>query len=250
MALFWLSDEAWAAIEPHLPQNQPGARRVDDRRVISGILHVLKVGCRWCDCPAEYGPSTTLYNRFNRWSHRGFWLELLDALVEVGAVTRSTAIDSTYVKAQRAAFGAKRGRSAQAIGRSHGGWTTKVHALTDVIGRPYVLMLTPGNVSDVKAAPALLERAGRMRYLLGDKGYDADRLRRLARDVGAIPVIPGRSNRKRTIRYDKQRYAGRHLIENAFCRLKDFRRVATRYDKLAANFLSGVALATALAFWL
>ena len=111
-------------------------------------------------------------------------------------------------------------------------------------------MLTAGNVSDVKAAPALLERAGRMRYLLADKGYDADRLRRSLRDAGAVPVIPGRRNRKRIIRYDKQRYAGRHLIENAFCRLKDFRRIATRYDKLAANFLSGVALATAVAFWL
>ncbi|GAJ30498.1 transposase [Acidomonas methanolica] len=109
MALFWLSDAAWAAIEPHLPKNQPGARRVDDRRVISGILHVLKVGCRWCDCPADYGPSTTIYNRFNRWSRRGFWLKLLDALVEAGAVTKSTAIDSTYIKAQRAAFGAKGG---------------------------------------------------------------------------------------------------------------------------------------------
>ena len=250
MALFWLSDEAWASVEPHLPKNQPGARRLDDRRVISGILHVLKVGCRWCDCPSEYGPSTTVYNRLNRWSHRGFWLKLLDALVDAGAVTKSTAIDSTYVKAQRAAFGAKRGRSHQAIGRSRGGWTTKVHALTDVIGRPYALMLTAGNVSDVKAAPALLERADRMRYLLADKGYDADRLRRSLRDAGAVPVIPGRRNRKRTIRYDKDRYRGRHLIENAFCRLKDFRRVATRYDKLAANFLSGVALATALAFWL
>ena len=109
MALFWLSDAAWAAIEPHLPKNQPGARRVDDRRVISGILHMLKTGGRWCDCPADYGPSTTVYNRFNRWSARGFWLGLLDALVEAGAVTRSTAIDSTYVKAQRAAFGGKRG---------------------------------------------------------------------------------------------------------------------------------------------
>lgn len=109
MALFWLSDAAWAAIEPHLPKNQPGARRVDDRRVISGILHVLKVGCRWCDCPADYGPSTTVYNRFNRWSRRGFWLQLLDALVEAGAVTKSTAIDSTYIKAQCAAFGAKGG---------------------------------------------------------------------------------------------------------------------------------------------
>ena len=109
MALFWLSDEAWAAIEPHLPKNQPGARRVDDRRVISGILHVLKVGCRWCDCPSEYGPSTTVSNRFNRWSRRGFWLKLLNALVDAGAVTKSTAIDSTYIKAQRAAFGGKGG---------------------------------------------------------------------------------------------------------------------------------------------
>ena len=89
-----------------------------------------------------------------------------------------------------------------------------------------------------------------MRYLLADKGYDADQLRRSLRDTGAVPVIPGRRNRKRIIRYDKDRYRGRHLIENAFCRLKDFRRVATRYDKLAADFLSGVALATALAFWL
>lgn len=55
-SLFWLSDEAWQVIEPHLPKNQPGARRVYDRRVISGILHVLKSGCRWCDCPADYGP--------------------------------------------------------------------------------------------------------------------------------------------------------------------------------------------------
>ena len=109
MALFWLSDEAWTVIEPHLPTNQPGARRVDDRRVISGILHVLKVGCRWCDCPADYGPSTTVYNRFNRWSRRGFWLKLLDALVSAGAVTKSTAIDSTYIKAQRSAFGGKGG---------------------------------------------------------------------------------------------------------------------------------------------
>ncbi len=119
-------------------------------------------------------------------------------------------------------------------------------------------MLTPGNVSDIKAAPALLERAGRMRYLLGGvaegakrhRGYDADRLRRSLRQTGTTPVIPGRRNRKRAIRYDQERYRGRHLIKNAFCRLKDFRRVATRYDKLANNFLSGVALAAATAFWL
>jgi len=107
-------------------------------------------------------------------------------------------------------------------------------------------MLTPGNVADVKAAPELLARASQARYVIADKGYDADALRRLLRTKGTVPVIPGRSSRKRAIRYDRERYRARHLVENAFCRLKD----STRYDKLAANFLSAVALATAVAFWL
>lgn len=108
--LFWLSDEAWSAIEPCLPKNQPGARRVDDRRVISGIVHVLKAGCRWKDCPREYGPHTTIYNRFNRWSRRRLWVEILEALVASGVLMHATAIDSTYVKAHRSAHGGKGGR--------------------------------------------------------------------------------------------------------------------------------------------
>ncbi len=108
--LFWLDDEAWAAIEPHLPKNQAGARRVDDRRVISGILHVLKTGCRWQDCPAEYGPPTTIYNRFNRWSRRQLWSRILEALVARGVLALSASIDSSYVKAHRSAHGGKGGR--------------------------------------------------------------------------------------------------------------------------------------------
>jgi transposase len=144
----------------------------------------------------------------------------------------------------------KRGAKAQAIGPSRGGQTTKVHILTDVVGRPFKLMVTPGNVSDVTVAPHLLAGVRGARYVLADKGYDADTLRRTVRQVRAVPVIPGRVTRKRTIAFDKRRYLDRHLIENAFCRLKDFRRVATRYDKLAANFLSAVALAATLAFWI
>jgi transposase len=111
-------------------------------------------------------------------------------------------------------------------------------------------MLTAGNVADVKAAPELLDRAAAARYVVADKGYDADALRRRLRARGTVPVIPGRSNRKRAIVYDKARYRWRHQIENAFCRLKDFRRIATRYDKLAANFLSAVALAAIVAYWI
>ena len=116
---FWLNDRQWSAIEPLLPRNQPGARRVDDRRVISGIVHVLKVGCRWEDCPALYGPSTTVYNRFNRWSRRGLWQRLFAALVTTDAADTQI-IDSTTAKAHRSAGGGKGGALAQAIGRSRG----------------------------------------------------------------------------------------------------------------------------------
>ena len=144
----------------------------------------------------------------------------------------------------------KRGAKAQAIGPSRGGQTTKIHILTDVLGRPFALTLTPGNVSDITVAPGLLARATGARYVLADKGYDADTLRRTLRQAGAVPVIPGRITRKKKLAYDRGRYRDRHLVENAFCRLKDFRRVATRYDKLADNFLSAVALAVLLAFWI
>ena len=119
-----------------------------------------------------------------------------------------------------------------------------------MIGRPFKLLLTPGNIHDVTAAPELLAQLSGARFVLGDKGYDSDTLRATIRQQGARPIIPGKANRKRKIPLDKSRYRSRHLIENAFCRLKDFRRVATRYDKLARNFLSTVALAVLLAYWL
>jgi transposase len=131
-----------------------------------------------------------------------------------------------------------------------GGQTSKIHALTDILGRQFVLMLIPGNVSDIAAAPALVSRLGGARYLLADKCYDADALRRNLRHSGAGPVIPRRNNRKRKIPLDKDRHREIHRVENAFCRLKNFRRVSKRYDKLARNFLSTVPLATLLAFWL
>ena len=122
--------------------------------------------------------------------------------------------------------------------------------MTDVIGRPFAFKLTGGNAADSPIAPVLLNSLKGAKYLLADKGYDANSLRKHLRQSAIVPVIPGRSNRKRSIRYDERRYKDRHLIENAFCRLKDFRRVATRYDKLARNFLSAVALAILIAFWI
>ena len=116
-SLFWLSDEAWAAIEPHLPHGKPGKPRVDDRTVISGILHVLKTGCRWRDVPPAYGPPTTVYNRYHRWSQRRIWQRVFEKMAAVGPVPAELSIDSTHVKAPRSAQGSKGGRGRKRLVR-------------------------------------------------------------------------------------------------------------------------------------
>src|ERR1700726_1902109 len=104
--LFWLGDRQWACIEPHLPTNQTGPPRDDDRRIISGIIHMLQCGARWRDCPPEYGPYTTIYNRFNRWSRQGVWTDIFYALTGSTGMIGTMSIDSTHIKAHRSAAGA------------------------------------------------------------------------------------------------------------------------------------------------
>ena len=130
--LFWLSDEQWERIERHLPTDVRGKERVDDRRVISGILHVLKSGCRWCDCPPEYGPTTTIYNRFVRWAERGVWEKLFRALADRGRSTETQMIDSTHIKAHRSASGGKGGsRNRLLVARAAG--ATRRYTLSQML---------------------------------------------------------------------------------------------------------------------
>jgi transposase len=110
--LYWLSDKEWSVIEPLLPKGRRGAHRVDDRRVISGIMHMLHSGARWRDCPPAYGPYTTIYNRFNRWSRQGVWTDIFYALTGSTGMIGTMAVDSTHIKAHRSAAGAKGGPSA------------------------------------------------------------------------------------------------------------------------------------------
>src|ERR1700726_435001 len=92
--LFWFNDEQWAKIERHLPTKQPGPQRKDDRLVLNGIMHVLKVGCRWVDCPREYGPHKTVYNRFARWSERGIWQKIFAAVASPSESPKQAALVS------------------------------------------------------------------------------------------------------------------------------------------------------------
>ena len=138
----------------------------------------------------------------------------------------------------------------EAIGRSRGGRTTKIHALTDDQGRPRALVPTPGNTGDVTVAPALITAVGCFSRLLADKAYDANWLRASIAERGAEAVIPCNPTRKTIIPYDAVAYRQRNLIERMFGRLKDFRRIATRYDKLGRNFFSAVLIAAIVIWWL
>ena len=109
--LFWLSDEQWKRIEPHLPTDVRGVERAEDRRVISGIVHVLKSGARWVDAPTVYGPRKTLYNRYVRWAAKGVWVNLFHSLARAGGPSAQLLIDSSAVKAHRSASGGKGGSS-------------------------------------------------------------------------------------------------------------------------------------------
>lgn len=144
----------------------------------------------------------------------------------------------------------KRGAEAQAIGRSRGGRTSKIHAVADAIGRLIAFELTPGQRGDVRVAPALLEPLPAAAWLLGDTAYDSDRFRMFLADRGTAPVIPPNPTRKNLPAFDADRYKARNLIERAICRLKDWRRVATRYDKLARNFRATIHLAAILIWWI
>jgi transposase len=110
---FWLDEGQFARLVPYLPSDTRGVPRVDDRRVISGIVHVLKSGCRWADAPAVYGPRKTLYNRFVRWAAKGVWLDIFEALAAAGGPPAEVLIDSSAVKAHRCASGGKGGSAAR-----------------------------------------------------------------------------------------------------------------------------------------
>ncbi len=144
----------------------------------------------------------------------------------------------------------KRGERRQAIGRSRGGRTTKIHALTDTACRPVAFLLTGGHVADCTAADRLLDQLTAADLVHGDKGYDTNAVRRKIEAMGAAPNIPPKVNRRWKSCFSPYLYRSRNAIERMFNRLKDFRRIATRYDRLAINFLAAVHIAAIVSYWL
>ena len=156
--------------------------------------------------------------------------------------------DDRFHARQSAPLGSgwKRGEQKQAIGRSRGGRNTKVHARADARGRLLAILLTGGEAHDCPVAERLIAIGKASKRLIGDKAYDSAELRLWLKDRGTKPIIPNRSNRKHPFSFSKRLYKLRWRIESAFNRLKDFRRIATRYDRLARNYLASVCLPAAL----
>ena len=151
-------------------------------------------------------------------------------------------VDLTCCKAHLASAGARKTSGPQDIGVTRGGLNTKIHALCDALGSPLRFLLTPGQRHDSKAVPELLDGV-MAKALLADKAYVSDMIIKSDQEKGMQAIIPSKANRKIQRTLDKARYKARHLVENLFQRMKVFRRVATRFDKLDTRYLGFVYIA-------
>lgn len=241
MPRLMLSDELWSKLEKILLQ-QAIYHKPDLRLTVEGMLYRMRVGCPWRDLPSAFGGWNSIYKRFNAWSAAGKLLRVFNALIDEPDL-EWTFIDGTYVKAHQHSAGAASAQS-EAIGKSRAGHTSKIHLAVDAHGLPVAFEITGGDINDCTAAPELIAQLPSAEVVVADKGYDSERIREQIKAQGARSVIPRRRNSvKSNADLDKGLYRYRHLVENAFARLKHYRAVAFRYDKLKRNYESMVAMA-------
>ena len=224
-----------------------GRRPRDLRQILEGIFHILRGGYPWRDLPGRFGPWQTVYGRFRKYCLEGFWAKLFGEAAK-GAKGKLRFIDGSYVRVHQDGAPAVGLADSEGVGTSRGGRNSKIHALVDLHGRAVKLIITPGNVHDISAAPDLVEGL-KESVVIADKAYDSDSIIEYLNASNIQAVIPPRCNRLVQRAFDKHLYRNRNLVERFFCRIKQFRRIATRYDKLAQRFASFVAF-TAAIIWL
>jgi len=241
-----MTDEEWAIFAPFLTtaSSRGGRPPRNHRHRLDGILWICRTGAPWRDLPAAFGKWNSVWKQFRRWCESGVWDLLLQALADSGgALDMLQMIDSTIVRAHRCAASEKTAEQNQALGRSRGGFSTKIHVRCNAAGLPIGVVLSEGEAHDVTAYDGLMrQRDSDPGAMLADKGYDSDAIRHDLRDSGATPEIPTRSNRKVQLSISKPLYALRSRIECFIGHLKEQRRIATRYDKLATSFVGFVLL--------
>lgn len=235
-----ITDSIWEQLQAVMKEKDCH-RWPNDREVFEAILWKLRTGAPWRDVPEEFCPWKTAYNRFNRWAAKGLLEDFFMLRGEID--TEWIFVDGSYVRAHQHASGARFGEE-RAIGKSRGGATTKIHVAADAHGNPIDFEITGGEVHDAKTAPKVIEKIDEAENFIADKGYDSEKIREQLRNSDVNPVIPRKSNSiKANSEFDSYLYKLRHLVENLFARLKHFRSIATRYEKLARNFKAMVFLA-------
>jgi transposase len=215
---------------------------------MEAIMWMMRTGAQWRELPTYYGKWNSVFDRFNQWSKKDIWMQLNNMCIE-NPDLEWVSIDSTSIKAHPCATGYyKESSKTEGLGRSKGGLTSKIHVLVDALGNGLKYIIGVGNENDIVRASELIKDM-KNTAILGDKGYDSDEFRTTIKNQNCQAVIPGRSNRTVPIEYDKNLYKERHVVENFFGKLKNFRRVFSRFDKSLRNYLSFVALAGAI-LWL
>nr|WP_201445664.1 IS5 family transposase [Belnapia sp. F-4-1] len=244
-----LNDAQWARMAPHIigDERSRGTSGQDNRLFVEAVLWIVRTGAPWRDLPDAFGHWNSTFRRFSRWSAKGVWHRIFAAMVE-DPDFEYLILDSTIVRAHQHAAGAKKGLGDQALGRSRGGWSTKIHLAVRGLGCPVRVVLTAGQRGDAPQAAALLDK-DRPGFVLADTAYDADHFRAAVAEAGAIAVIPNNPSPASKLDFNEAVYEERHLVECCFGKLKHFRRVATRYNKTAQNYLAIVLLAATI-LWL
>ena len=233
----YITDEAWEKMFLFLKSN-PHINVKTEKNLklfVEAIYWLARTGAQWRELPEKYGKWNSVFKRFNRWTKVGIWKGLMDFCKD-NPDEEYVMIDATIVRAHACSAGYGK-QEENGLGRSKGGFTCKIHAKVDALGNPLKFIITSGQSSDIGQAKNLLGKTTGA-YVLGDKGYDADEFRESINQQKCIPVIPGRSNRKKTIKYDKHIYKERSLVECFFSKIKHFRRVFSRFDKSVNSFLA------------
>jgi transposase len=212
--------------------------------MLEGMYYILRIGCPWRDLPREFGCWQSVYTRYRRWCKSGLWKRILGGLARSG-LGKSRSIDCSQIKVHRDGANPAGGQKAQRMGKTKGGLNTKIAAMTDALGRITGLELAAGNAPDTRACEPFFEEV-RDQWVLADKAFDIDKVRRGLASRECMACIPPKANRKIQYHYSKELYKHRHVIENFFGRIKIYRRVATRYDKLAETYWGFVTIAAIL----
>lgn len=207
------------------------------RKFIEAVYFVTRSGCQWRLLPDYYGGWRAVHKRFKEWGTRNIWEQLLK-FVQRDPDMEWTMLDSTIVRAHACSAGYGKDTQAQeALGRSRGGFSTKIHALVDALGNPLKFVLTPGQRNDITQANYLCEHVNHS-VLIADKGYDCNAFVDKLHNQKCEPIIPPKKNRKEPREHDEHLYKERHAIECFFGKIKHFRRIFARYDKSAHSYLS------------